>query len=124
MDLAEYEETRPRGRRRKANPWWQPSPEDYYSPFDEHFDLSDCSDGSDSEDEDFDSLETKGAFGVMSTELLFRLSSYLDLQSLCRGSYRHLTAFNSTCCIPWHLTHPARDICFSLIAFKVVKKDI
>ena len=86
MDLTEYDETRPRGRRRKANAWWQPSVEDYYSPHDQHFDSFSFSDGNDSEEEDFDVLETKGAFGVMSTELLFKLTTYLDLQSLCRGS--------------------------------------
>lgn len=31
-------------------------------------------------------LETRGDFAILSTEVLFKLSSYLDLESLCSGS--------------------------------------
>ena len=90
MDLGAYDDTRPGRAHKGAHRWWQPSVEDYYSPFDPHFDLIDDCDDSDSEEDENTVLATRGAFANLSPELLIKLSTFLDLESLC-----HSTRLNS-----------------------------
>jgi hypothetical protein len=86
MDLGAYDDTRPGRAYKGAHRWWQPSVEDYYSPFDPHFDLIDDCDDSDSEEDENTVLATRGAFANLSPELLIKLSTFLDLESLCNIS--------------------------------------
>lgn len=84
--------------------WWQPSVEDYYSPFDPHFDESADSDDNEDEEDELEVELTRGDFNVLSPELLMRISGFLDLESLCRGAFARSRCF----CIARSLTHVAQ----------------
>lgn len=66
--------------------WSRPSVEDYYSPFDPHFDTCDSEDELDDEELDRRLVASKGAFACLSAEILLRVSGFLDLESLCRSA--------------------------------------
>ena len=85
--------------------WWQPSVEDYYSPFDPHFDSFECDDEVDEEELERRIVASKGAFACLSAEILLRVSGFLDLESLCRGALQ--------------LSHSPPSDCLVLVATNV-----
>lgn len=86
MDADDEYALRARQQRKLHPKWWRPSVEDYYSPFDPHFDYDSDSDDSDNEEDELEVMATRGDFASISTELLVRISGFLDLESLCRGT--------------------------------------
>lgn len=127
MDADEEYWQKAKRQRKMKSRWWQPSVEDYYSPFDPHFDPHSDSEDSDEEEDEAEIIATRGDFAELSTELLVRISGFLDLESLCRGMPTLLFVFSLLHDRICHLlTCPnIKFVVFlSLFVIQVAEKDI
>lgn len=74
MDLDVYDTGRHTRAPQSPIDWW-----------DQAYESEDETDDINYEDDEEHVLATRGAFAVLSNELLIKMSQFLDLESLCRG---------------------------------------